>query len=335
VRFWFLICSPLLIIRLTQLTKQSPAELSQTVNEMLTRQNYVWGVVIICGIFVALTLSVLAVRIARQVLMATTIRRIDHRVGRTHILIRHAVSNIARTTISWMVDVLLVSLVVVSSGLVLYWLTVFSPDWLVPWRSYAAGAVGAATLVALAIITMRRHLQQAMLSTTILPVHSIQLRSYRLVVRNFGISTVALCAAFLELLLAMLAVLAVGVWLHGILPNLTTIPGRLSAWLLGAIVMALLWLATVMWQSAHWAGLYHTVVLRSKKDEVSDYLVPPELLKFRLRPILAVSGLALLALSLIVVCSVVFHSAIWDVGKAVKKAVPSDVSRLVPGIDSN
>lgn len=333
VRFWILVCLPPFLARLYQAGNQSPAELSQAINRLLVARNYVWAIVIIGGAYIALVVSVLVTRTTRQVLMATTIRRIDHRVGRTHILVRHVVSNIGKTTISSLVDALLLTLVIISSGALLYYVTISSPSWLLPWRSYVAGLVGVIAITVGGIIATRRHLQQAMLSTTRLPVASIQLRSFKLVKRNFAICTVALCTSLLELLLALFAMLAVGVWLNGILPKLTTIPGRLSAWLLSLLVVGLLWLATVLWQAIHWAGLYHLVVLRTKKDEVSDYLVPSEHLKFRLRPVLAVAAVALVGLLVFVSCSVAFSKPILNVGSKVKSAIPVDVGKFVPGIE--
>lgn len=333
IRFWLLLSLPLVLIRITQLASITPVRLFNAIGNLLVARNYIWGAIIIGGFYLAAVISVLAVTIGEQTMTAIKIRRIDHRVSRAHILIRHAVSNILKTALSWLIDLLLASVVVMILVGTLYWLTSGSPVWLAPWRGYVAGVMIVLTLALLGVLAVRRKLQRAMLATTQLGVGTIQARSFSLVLHNVGISSVALLAALLQLGLAAAAIIAVGVGMYHVLPGLSTIPARLSIWLLGAGTMAVVWLAAVLWQVGHWAGLYHIIVLRSHKDEVSDYLVPSEPLKPRLWPALAAATLVLLVLSLYIAGVVAFRGGVTSVGKHIKQSIPSDAGKLIPGID--
>lgn len=333
IRFWAITLVPIVVARLAQLTSLAPAQLVEFTNTFLVARNYVWAIIIVGGFYLGAIVSVLIVALSRQVMTAIKIRRIDHRVSRGYILIRHAVSNILVTSLSWLLDLLLASTIIVSMIGAVYWLTVASATWLAPFRSYAVGLVVLVALLLLGILFVRRKLQRSMLATTQLPLGAIQARSFKLVWHNPSLSAVAFGFAVVELVVATSLIVLIGASFYTYLPALTTIPARLSVWLLALAAIMAIWLGSVLWQSAHWAGFYHIVVLRCKKDQVSDYLVPSGPLKLRVWPAIAAACVVLTVLVAYVAAAFVFQGQVKRVSQQIKATIPSDVGRLVPGID--
>ncbi len=333
IRFWAVLFVPIVFVRLTRLTSLAPAQLVELLRDFLVARNYVWAVVIVGALYFVAVLSVLIVAIARQVMTAIKIRRIDHRVSRGYILVRHAVSNMLTTALSWLIDLSLISAVVAVVVAAVYWLTVASVAWLAPWRSYVVGLVVLKGLFLVSVLMIRRKLQRSMLATTQLRLAAIQARSFELIWHNLPLSAVAFSLAVIEFAAAasLIALIAVSLYMYS--PDLTTVAARLGVWLLGLSAVMALWLGSVLWQSAHWAGFYHLVVLRCKKDQVSDYLVPSGPLKLRVWPAMAAACVVLVVLFTYFGAAFAMQGQVRRAGQQIKASIPSDVSRLVPGIE--
>ncbi len=332
IRFWLVLSLPLLILRLHELAKLAPIQVVHKLNALLVAHNYGWGAALLGGLYLAGVLSVLIVAVALQVITAIKIRAIDHRVSRAHILVRHAISNILKTTLNWLIDSTFALSMIILACAGIYGLSISTTPWVVIWRDYLVGLIGLVSFLVLGVLYVRRKLQRAMLATTQLPVRSIQGRSLMLVVRNLPVSALALLLALLQLTGAMVITAGIGGIIVHYLPLTTTIPGRLCLWLLAAIGMGLVWLVTVVWQAMHWAGFYHLVVLRGSKDTVSDYLVPTMPLKLRVWPALVAAGLTLLVFCTYAGAVIGLRPQVRSVVQRAKQVIPSDARNIVPGI---